>query len=637
MPFGEHETWYRVTGELRSGATPLVVVHGGPGSTHDYLLALADLAGPDRPVVHYDQIGNGGSTHLPDRGPEFWTVRLFLDELDNLLDRLGIADDYALFGHSWGGMLAVEHAASRPAGLRGLVVANAPASYPLWLQEMKVLRGALPPGVDATLRCHEDAGTTGSEEYHAALRVFYEKHVCRLDPWPRDYMASFYEIYDDPTVYFTMNGPSEFHVIGSLRDWGVVNRCADVAVPTLLLSGRHDEATPVTVRPFQELIPDVHWEIFEESSHLPHLEEPERFAEVLGAYLDGLRSPRAGDRSGSCRGAGVPRARSRPTHPTREAPRMDSGGDASAMVFPGMGPVPFAEAARFLLVNPVARRMTAEASEVLGYPLIDRWREADGDYSEYAQVAFLVGCLALAEWAREEHGVDARVCAGPSFGGKAAAVHTGALPFADGVLMTARWARFLEDFSAGEHGHVVTQSFARVPAGELARITAELADRGAWHEVSCEVDEDFHMLSLGRDELDWLGKRIRAAGGLPLYTMYPPMHVSLFGPLRGRIESEVLGGLRFADPALPLIADQDGRAVDTGEEVRTMLADGFERPVRWPRVVAALRRHGVGTLYVCGHDALFGRVPVTRRNFTVVPADPRTALRPRRRGPAPSR
>ncbi|GDY49983.1 hypothetical protein SVIO_006060 [Streptomyces violaceusniger] len=301
---------------------------------------------------------------------------------------------------------------------------------------------------------------------------------------------------------------------------------------------------------------------------------------------------------------------------------MDSGGDASAMVFPGMGPVPFAEAARFLLVNPVARRMTAEASEVLGYPLIDRWREADGDYSEYAQVAFLVGCLALAEWAREEHGVDARVCAGPSFGGKAAAVHTGALPFADGVLMTARWARFLEDFSAGEHGHVVTQSFARVPAGELARITAELADRGAWHEVSCEVDEDFHMLSLGRDELDWLGKRIRAAGGLPLYTMYPPMHVSLFGPLRGRIESEVLGGLRFADPALPLIADQDGRAVDTGEEVRTMLADGFERPVRWPRVVAALRRHGVGTLYVCGHDALFGRVPVTRRNFTVVPADP---------------
>lgn len=286
VPFGPYKTWYRITGELGSGRPALVVVHGGPGSTHDYLLKLAELAERTGfPVVHYDQIGNGGSTHLPDRGADFWTVPLFLDELDNLLRGLGVDNDYVLFGQSWGGLLAARHAADRPTGLRGLVVANAPASYPLWLQEMAVLRAQLPPGINETLLRHESAGTTDSDEYHQAMMPFYERHVCRLKPWPRDYQASFYEVYNDSTVYFSMNGPSEFHVNGTLRDWGVQDRLPDIAVPTLLISGRHDEATPATVQPYQDLIPDVRWTIFEDSSHLPHLEEPDKFLEVMSAYL----------------------------------------------------------------------------------------------------------------------------------------------------------------------------------------------------------------------------------------------------------------------------------------------------------------------------------------------------------------
>jgi L-proline amide hydrolase len=288
VPFREYRTWYRITGEPGGDRPPVVVVHGGPGSTHDYLLSLATLAGDGWPVVHYDQIGNGGSTHLPDRGADFWTVELFLDELDNLLRRLGIADSYVLFGQSWGGLLAARHAASRPAGLRGLVVANAPASYPTWRREARRLRDQLPPGVDDTLRRHEEAGTTDSGEYFTAMRVFYDRHVCRIVPWPRDYQASFMEICDDPTVYLTMNGPSEFHVTGTLKDWSVEDCLPDIAVPTLVLSGRHDEATPETVRPYHELIPGSRWEIFEESSHVPHLEEPERFRAVMVDFLKQL-------------------------------------------------------------------------------------------------------------------------------------------------------------------------------------------------------------------------------------------------------------------------------------------------------------------------------------------------------------
>lgn len=288
VPFGQHRTWYRVTGSLDWKRPAVVAVHGGPGSSHDYLLSLCALANEGWPVVHYDQLGNGGSTHLPNHGGEFFTPELFLEELDNLLSRLDLAHNYVLLGQSWGGMLAAKHAATRPDGLRGLVIANSPASYSLWRQEMEVLRAALPVEVDEVLRAHEAAGTTDSEEYFEAMRVFYDRHVCRVVPWPRDYLASFMETSNDPTVYSIMNGPSEFHVVGTLKDWSVVDCLPDIAVPTLVLSGRHDEATPVTVQPYEDLIPDVRWEIFEESSHMPNLEEPERFHSVLMDYLKAL-------------------------------------------------------------------------------------------------------------------------------------------------------------------------------------------------------------------------------------------------------------------------------------------------------------------------------------------------------------
>ena len=283
VAFGEYETWYRVTGEL-GGATPLVVLHGGPGCTHDYVLRIADVAATGRPVVHYDQIGAGRSSHRPDAPPEFWNVQLFLDELDNLLTALGIAERYALLGQSWGGMLAAEHAVRRPAGLRGLIISDSPASMPLWVAAAGDLRAELPPEVDAALTRHETAGTTDTDEYQKAMRVFYDRHVCRI-PWPAEVARTFAYLDEDPTVYHTMNGPSEFHVIGTLRDWSIVDRLDAVAVPTLLISGRYDEATPATLQPYADRIPDVRWQLFEHSSHMPHVEEPERFTAVVADFL----------------------------------------------------------------------------------------------------------------------------------------------------------------------------------------------------------------------------------------------------------------------------------------------------------------------------------------------------------------
>ncbi len=284
-PFREWETWYRVTGDLKSGKTPLVVAHGGPGCTHDYVLAIARIADTGRPVVHYDQIGNGRSTHLPDRGGDFWTVQFFLDEMENLLKYLGINDQYFLLGQSWGGMLGAEHAIRQPAGLKALVISNSPASMALWASEAKILRGELDPEVEAALDKHEANATTDDPEYLRAQQVYYDLHVCRVVPNPPEVVATTEMMAQESTVYNVMNGPNEFFCIGTLRDWSVVDEVHNITVPTLLCSGRFDEATPGTVQPFFDNIPDVRWEIFENSSHMPFVEEPEHYLEVVEAFL----------------------------------------------------------------------------------------------------------------------------------------------------------------------------------------------------------------------------------------------------------------------------------------------------------------------------------------------------------------
>ena len=284
LEFQGSQTWYRVTGDLASSKPPLVALHGGPGVPHDYLLRLAALADAGRAVIHYDQLGCGRSTHLPDRGRDFWQVPLFVEELASLLRHLGIEDGYHLLGQSWGGMRGAEHAVLRPPGLRSLVIANSPASMELWVQEANRLRAMLPADVQATLLRHEAAGTTDTAEYNTAVRVFYDRHVCRI-PWPPEVEASFAAMEAEPTVYHTMNGPSEFHCIGTIRDWSIIDRLDRIEAPTLLISGRHDEATEAVVQPFHDRIRDVRWTIFEDSSHLPHVEETAAFLAVVGDFI----------------------------------------------------------------------------------------------------------------------------------------------------------------------------------------------------------------------------------------------------------------------------------------------------------------------------------------------------------------
>ena len=287
-PFRGFRTWYKVVGPPEEpGKAPVLVLHGGPGASYDYLEPLSALAGSGRRVVFYDQLGCGRSDRPHD--PSLWSVGLFVEELAAVRSALGLSRVH-LLGQSWGGMLAMEAALARSPGLVSLVLADAPASMDLWVSEANRLRAGLPPEAQAILLRHEEAGTTADAEYQDAAMVFTRRHVCRIDPFPECLARSFAQLGEDPEVYHTMNGPSEFHVVGRLLGWDVTSRLREIRLPALVLGGRHDEATPVVTEAVHRALPGSEWVIFENSSHMPHLEEPERYLETVEAFLSRAES-----------------------------------------------------------------------------------------------------------------------------------------------------------------------------------------------------------------------------------------------------------------------------------------------------------------------------------------------------------
>jgi proline-specific peptidase len=194
-------------------------------------------------------------------------------------------DRLHLLGQSWGGMLGMEYALTQPAGLVSLTVADSAASVVQWGSELNRLRAQLPPEVQHTLLQHEQEGTTDSEDYQEAVQVFYRRHMCRVDPWPECVTRTFEKLAQDPEVYLTMWGPSEFHITGTLTTWDITDRLHEINVPTLLLSGRYDEATPILVETIHRSIPGSEWIMFENSSHLPHVEETDLYLQVLNRFL----------------------------------------------------------------------------------------------------------------------------------------------------------------------------------------------------------------------------------------------------------------------------------------------------------------------------------------------------------------
>jgi proline-specific peptidase len=283
IPFSIGETWYRTVGPQQDeGRAPLLCLHGGPGANWLHMKPYEVLA-DERQVVFYDQLGAGNSAVSEPHDPAMWAPELYVEEVDAVREALGLARVHIL-GHSWGGMLGMQYAAGQPDGLVSLIVESSPPSVPDWMPEVARLRSELPPEIEAILREHESAGTTDSAEYEEAVMVFYERHLCRVE-WPDWLVECFRLLEANPEVYHSMNGPSEFHVIGTIKDWDITGRLGQIDVPTLIFSGRHDEVTPACTEAAHRLIPGSEYVVMEESSHMAQAEQPEETLALVRNFL----------------------------------------------------------------------------------------------------------------------------------------------------------------------------------------------------------------------------------------------------------------------------------------------------------------------------------------------------------------
>jgi L-proline amide hydrolase len=278
----EHDlgrTWYRIVGDTKTERAPLLALHGGPGSTHNYFGPLEQLAQDGRAVVLYDQLGCGRSEKQTERE---WSVGLFLEELDTLRAELGLVRVH-LLGTSWGGMLALEHALRRPGSLASLVLSSTLASVAEWEEDARRLRDALPPDVREVLDRHEAAGTYDDPEYEEAMKAFDARHFHRGDLDRPELVRMRAERSKE--AYQAMCGPNEWTMTGALRGWDVRARLGELDVPTLVVRGRYDLCTERIARVLVDGIRGAQYAVMEESSHTPVLEETDRYLRLVADFL----------------------------------------------------------------------------------------------------------------------------------------------------------------------------------------------------------------------------------------------------------------------------------------------------------------------------------------------------------------
>lgn len=280
------ETAYAVIGDLTSGKTPLVALHGGPGFLGKSCATITGYAQKsERPAVWYDQLGCGASSGHKDKPADFWQVEIFVKEFYELINHLGIADNFAINGHSWGGLLAAEIAITQPKGLKALILSSPLGDTDTWVAGVKELLAEMPPEISSVIIKHEEAGTTTTDEYMEAAFKFYDKHVIRV-PMPPDLVEIFDEALADQNVYNAMWGPSELMCNGTLAGHVVTDRLDRINVPTLIMSGKYDECMSSTAGAYLSGIKGSRWELFEESSHLSYVEEAAKYQRVMNEFLD---------------------------------------------------------------------------------------------------------------------------------------------------------------------------------------------------------------------------------------------------------------------------------------------------------------------------------------------------------------
>lgn len=285
VPFGKYQTYYRIVGE-KSEKAPLLLLHGGPGSTHNYFEVLDDLAERDhRQLIMYDQLGCGKSSQPDEQAATTYRATTWLDELAAVRSYLKL-DRIHLLGQSWGGMLEIMYLCDQqPAGIQsGIFASTLPASW-LWSKELHRLIKFMPKDDQEAIRQAEASGDFDGEAYQRANAHFMALH-CSAPLSPTDPEPLRRPKNAGTQSYLTAWGPNEYNPLGNLHDFDYLDQLKKVNVPVLITSGTDDLCTPYVAKSMYDRLPNAAWELFEGCRHMSFVEQREHYEQVLINWLN---------------------------------------------------------------------------------------------------------------------------------------------------------------------------------------------------------------------------------------------------------------------------------------------------------------------------------------------------------------
>ncbi len=279
---GKYNVWVQRAGE---GPIKVLLLHGGPGINHVYLECFEDFL-PQAGIefYYYDQLGCLFSDAPDDQN--LWTIDGYRDEVEDVRRALGLENFY-LYGHSWGGMLTYEYALKYPQHLKGIVISNMMASIPRYVKYVNKLRDELPADVVEKMKEYEAKGDFEAPEYQQLVfGEFYARHICRLDPWPAPLPASLKFL--NPKIYNYMQGPNEFIITGTFKNWDVTAKLSRIKTRALALGARYDEMDPDEMRRIATLMPNARAAISSRGSHMSMYDHQQwYFRELIGFLKQG--------------------------------------------------------------------------------------------------------------------------------------------------------------------------------------------------------------------------------------------------------------------------------------------------------------------------------------------------------------
>lgn len=279
MPFLCTNTWYRI---VRGGdRTPVIMIHGGPGSTHNYFELLDPLADQGRDIIMYDQIGCGNS--YIDGKPELWKAETWMDELDALIDHLHLREVY-LLGQSWGGMLVIQYMIERkPQHVKGIILSSTLSSASLWSHEQHRRISFMSQQDQEAIRKAEQTGNWNTEEAILANTHFMERHCAKITDSDPECLTRPKRSGTESYLYGW--GPNEYTPQGALKDFEFTDRLHEIAVPALIISGTNDLCSPLVAKTMHDHLADSTWELFDGCRHMCFAEDTEHYLNVVNTFL----------------------------------------------------------------------------------------------------------------------------------------------------------------------------------------------------------------------------------------------------------------------------------------------------------------------------------------------------------------